>query len=116
MFVCQDESDVDFFARMNNTGGPIDVWEITGIEESQLLTSGSGFCYLPDTIGPERITLVETRAQPVDADDGHDYPLDQANSAYRSGVTVTLSDGQVLPAAAIHGFFQSQGGRGGQDR
>jgi hypothetical protein len=26
VFLCLNEFDVDFFVRMNNTGGPVDVW------------------------------------------------------------------------------------------
>jgi hypothetical protein len=32
---CADDSDVGFSVRMNNTGGPVDVWAVTGIATSR---------------------------------------------------------------------------------
>jgi len=35
---------------MNNTGGPVDVWAVTGVDESQLISAASGFSYYPAPI------------------------------------------------------------------
>jgi hypothetical protein len=59
VFLCLSDFDVDFCVRMNNTGGPVDVWAVDGIEEQQLVASDSGFNYFPARIPPNRLTLVD---------------------------------------------------------
>lgn len=59
IFLCQDESTADWFVRINNTGGPVDLWQVDGVEADQLLDNGSGFFYLPGRIPVDRITLVQ---------------------------------------------------------
>lgn len=56
----------DFFVRMNNTGGPVDVWAIDGIHPASLVESSNGFRYFPGVIGPERLTLRDTDVTPPD--------------------------------------------------
>ncbi len=34
VFLCRDESEVSFFARINNTGGPVHVWAVDEIVTS----------------------------------------------------------------------------------
>jgi hypothetical protein len=58
VFLCRDEFEAHFFVDMNNTGGPVDVWEVTGIAEHELITWETGFCYYPATIPPARLTLI----------------------------------------------------------
>jgi hypothetical protein len=41
-----------------NTGGPVDVWAVDGIDPRQLRTSPSGHQYFPDTIAPQQLALV----------------------------------------------------------
>ena len=53
-----EEHDVDWFVRMNNTGGPVDVWAVDGVDEDQLVTTGNGYRYLPGSVAAERLTLV----------------------------------------------------------
>jgi hypothetical protein len=52
VYLCRDEFEARFFIDLNNTGGPVDVWAVTGIAESELVTGGSGFCYFPAPISP----------------------------------------------------------------
>ena len=59
VFLCRDEFEARFFTDLNNTGGPVDVWVVTGVEESELLTGGSGFCYFPAAISPAQVTLAD---------------------------------------------------------
>lgn len=59
VFLCRDESEADFFVRMNNTGGPVDVWAVTGIDELQLITTDSGFSYFPAPIPLSQVTLAD---------------------------------------------------------
>ena len=56
VFLC-DEFEVRFFTGMNNTGGPIDVWAVSGIGTNDLVDAGSGFCYYPAKIPPAQVTL-----------------------------------------------------------
>lgn len=60
VFLCADRWEADWFVRLNNTGGEVDVWAVEGIAADQLLDAGSGFFYFPGTISPaavERIHL-----------------------------------------------------------
>jgi hypothetical protein len=59
VFLCRDEFEARFFTDLNNTGGPVDVWVVTGVEESELVTGGSGFCYFPAAISPAQVTLAD---------------------------------------------------------
>lgn len=64
VFLCQ-EFMVGFFVGMNNTGGPVDVWAVSGIDEEQMLDNGSGFLYFPARISAGQVALVESA--PADA-------------------------------------------------
>lgn len=59
VFLCADEFEVGFFVGMNNSGGPVDVWAVTGVDEGQLIESGNGFSYYPAKIPPSQATLIE---------------------------------------------------------
>lgn len=50
----------DFFVRMNNTGGPVDVWAVDGIDRGSLVESSNGFFYFPGVISPANLTLLDT--------------------------------------------------------
>ena len=58
VFLCE-EFQVEFFVRMNNTGGPVDVWEISGTFEDQMINNGSGFLYFPGRIPAMQVSLIE---------------------------------------------------------
>ena len=66
IFICRGMEEVQFFQRINNTGGPVDVWSVAGIDESLLTDNGNGFVYLPGRIPPARLRLLQpdTAAQP----------------------------------------------------
>jgi hypothetical protein len=57
VFLCRDEGEAGFFAVMNNTGGPVDVWAVDGIDEDQLITTGSGFRYFPGRVPRGQLTF-----------------------------------------------------------
>jgi len=59
VYLCRDEFEARFFVELNNTGGPVDVWVVTGIAEGELVTGGSGFCYFPAPISPAQVTLAD---------------------------------------------------------
>jgi hypothetical protein len=55
-FLCRDEFEADFFVRLNNTGGPVDVWIVDEIDEALLSDNRNGFLYLPDEAPAGRST------------------------------------------------------------
>jgi hypothetical protein len=59
-FLCLDDHEVDWFVRMNNTGGTVDVWAVDGIDGADLIESPEGHCFLPRRIPRERLELVQT--------------------------------------------------------
>ena len=60
VFLCAEEFTVDFFVRMNNTGGAVDVWQVQGVDATKLLDNGTGFYYLPERIAPRELSLLRT--------------------------------------------------------
>jgi len=67
-FLCVDEFEVDIFIRINNTGGPVDVWEVSGVDPSELVNPEYGYGYLPRSVEPEHLSLVRRDIAPVDRD------------------------------------------------
>ena len=65
-FVCRGEFELSFFLRMNNTGGPVDVWGVDGVDEASLVDNGNGFVYVPGVVSPRRVRLVRPEAQAPD--------------------------------------------------
>jgi hypothetical protein len=59
IFLCPDLSTADWFASINNTGGPVDLWQVDGVDADLMLDNGNGFHYLPGCIPADRITLVQ---------------------------------------------------------
>ncbi|MBV9820930.1 MAG: hypothetical protein JO144_01700 [Actinobacteria bacterium] len=57
VFLC-DAGTVEFFLHVNNTGGPVDVWQVDEVDTDRLIDNGNGFFYLPGRIAVDRITLV----------------------------------------------------------
>jgi hypothetical protein len=57
-FLLDDEWSIDWFIEtINNTGGPVDVWAVEGIEPDQLVENGSGYFYFPDRIPRSSLTI-----------------------------------------------------------
>ncbi|WP_237421583.1 hypothetical protein [Gordonia sp. SID5947] len=63
-FLARGERECHWFVRMNNTGGPVDVWQVKGVDDVELLTSPEGYLFYPATIDPVRLTLVQTDIPP----------------------------------------------------
>jgi hypothetical protein len=57
-FLASDDVEADFFVRMNNTGGPVDVWAVEGVADEDLVGSPEGFLYLPRPVPAEQLRLV----------------------------------------------------------
>jgi hypothetical protein len=69
IFLSTDDWEVDYFVRMNNTGGPVDVWQVDGVDNELMLDNGNGYFYLPGRIPADRLTLVQ---QELGGGDLHD--------------------------------------------
>jgi hypothetical protein len=63
-FLCEGEFEADWFVQMNNTGGTVDVWEVTRVDAAALAESPEGHFYLPQAVPPDRLTLVRTDIPP----------------------------------------------------
>ena len=64
VFLCRDELEADWFVRMNNTGGPVDVWAVEGVDLRTLVDNGNGFGYLPEKVPASRLTLLRKDMPP----------------------------------------------------
>lgn len=62
-FLATDEWTADYFVAMNNTGGPVDVWEVE-IDEVELAESGEGYLYFPGTVDRTRLRLARQDLPP----------------------------------------------------
>lgn len=86
-FLCSP-MEVDWFVRMNNTGGPVDVWAVDGVNLEHMVESPNGYWYLPAAIPAERLTFLHQAIRPYPGDETGGAP----SSAYRSSITL---DGTV---------------------
>lgn len=59
-FLACSPAERDWFVRMNNTGGPVDVWEVNGVEDDELTISPEGHRYRAGIIPPDRIRLAQS--------------------------------------------------------
>ena len=73
-FLCVDEWEMEWFIEMNNTGGPVDVWAVEGVDEAQLVESPEGHSYLPRRIPADRLTLLRVDLPPVAPEAVSDAP------------------------------------------
>jgi hypothetical protein len=64
-FLCIDETEVNWLVRTNNTGGPVDVWEVDGVGAQEFVRSPEGHWYLPTTVPPARLKLVHANVPPA---------------------------------------------------
>lgn len=53
-----DAWERDFFVRINTTGGPVDVWQVDGVADDELVESPEGFRYLPRRIPASQVRLM----------------------------------------------------------
>ena len=49
---------------MNNTGGPVDVWEVSGVEDGDLVQSPENFYFRPGIIPTSQIRLAHKDIEP----------------------------------------------------
>ena len=60
VFLCRGEDEAQFFLRINNTGGPVDLWSVDSVDEGSLIDNGNGFVYLPGRVPAARVRLVRS--------------------------------------------------------
>lgn len=73
VFVARGRHEAQWFVRMNNTGGPVDVWQVEDVDVAALEDNGNGYQYVPGTVPAARIRLVARDlpvATPDRADEG----------------------------------------------
>ena len=63
-FLALDEFEVAWFIRMNNTGGPVDLWRVADVDHDDLVCSPEGHYYYPGVIPPEHLALVRSDIAP----------------------------------------------------
>ena len=85
VFVTTSRFDAGFFVRMNNTGGPVDLWAIDDVDTP--LNTFDGFFWVPATIGREHLTLVE-RSIPIPIFE----PSRGSSQADSSTLTITFDE------------------------
>lgn len=64
-FLAANEYECDWFVRMNNTGGPVDVWEVSGVDADSLVESPQGYYFFPGVVDRDRVRLVRRDIPPV---------------------------------------------------
>jgi hypothetical protein len=101
VFLCRDEWELDYFVRMNNTGGPVDAWIVEGVDVDRLVDNGNGYGYLPEPIPVAQLGLLDAlpAAQPFVVDHG-------PSSVYQSRLTITFDDGTVRDGEDVHDWLR----------
>ena len=67
-FLALDEWTANYFVEMNNTGGPVDVWAVGGIDPMHLRESAEGYLYFPGPIPRRLLRLIREAVPPVRVD------------------------------------------------
>ena len=57
----------EWFLKMNNTGGPVDVWEVSGVTPEELVESPNGHYYAPRKIASGDLRLVRQDIPALDS-------------------------------------------------
>jgi hypothetical protein len=84
--LCRDEWEVDWFVRMNNTGGPVDVWAVDRVDEAELMESPEGHHYsrrrfrLSGCLSSVAISNPAPTSSPDSSSGGHSRTLAQATA------------------------------------
>jgi hypothetical protein len=63
-FVCREEDEAEWFVRMNNTRGPVDVWAVSGLDPEELIESPEGYLYVPRRVPPKCLRLIREDIPP----------------------------------------------------
>jgi len=112
IFLSPDHFTAQFFVRMNNTGGTVDIWAVDDVDPNDLIESGNGFSYVSYRIDRQRPTLHDqglTEDALVPAVDMQNNRTG-SSTAYSSSLTIALDDGTVLHGDAAHAFLAQRSG------
>lgn len=63
-FLADSEWEADYFVQMNNTGGPVDLWLVEGVDPAALVPFDNGYHFLPARIPRAQLTLLRTDIPP----------------------------------------------------
>ncbi len=110
IFLSPDHFTAQFFVRMNNTGGPVDIWAVDDVDPNDLIDSGNGFSYVPYRINRARLTLHDqglTEDALPPAVEIHNNTTG-SSTAYSSSLTIALDDGTVLHGDAAHAYVDQR--------
>ncbi|WGL53645.1 hypothetical protein P5P86_07375 [Nocardioides sp. BP30] len=64
-FLATDEWEAEYFLEMNNTGGPVDLWGVDGVDPAALVSADTGYLFLPATIPRAQLRLLRTDVPPL---------------------------------------------------
>jgi len=105
IFLSSDHFTAQFFVRMNNTAGPVDIWAVDDVDPNDLIESGNGFSYVPYRIGHQRLTLHDQELTEDALPPAVEMQSNEAgaSTAYSSSLTIALDDGTVLRDDAAFG-------------
>jgi hypothetical protein len=105
VFLAPDEFQARFFVRINNTGGPVDLWSVDDVPVDDLIGNGTGFGYVPYRIDRQRLSLLARDLE------GTEPPPRISPQGRRVGqLTVTSSDGTEAFTQPVY-FFGADGDR-----
>ena len=54
------EEEIDWFLTINNTGGAVDVWRVSGVDEYRMIENPNGYWYLPEPVPSSQLSLEMT--------------------------------------------------------
>lgn len=83
-FLCLDEFEADWFVEMNNTGGPVDVWAVAGVDPDDLHESPEGHFYLPRRVTPADLVLLRRDIPPHPEVDHPDHQSPESGLFFES--------------------------------
>lgn len=95
VFLVEDHFTAEFFVRINNTGGAVDIWAVDDVDPDDPVDAGSGFSYVPYRIDPHRLTLHDQGLTERDLSPAVTIH-NGSTIAYRSSLTINLDDGTEL--------------------
>jgi hypothetical protein len=64
IFLCSSEFDAEFFLGFDNGDGPLDLWAVEGVEQTELIESPEGFEFVARPIPPSQVSLVRQDIEP----------------------------------------------------
>lgn len=104
VFLVEDHFTAEFFVRINNTGGAVDIWAVDDVDPADLVNAGSGFSYVRHRIDPHQLTLHDQGLTERDLSPAVTIH-NGSTTAYRSSLTINLDDGTELHGDDAHALI-----------